>query len=812
MNDADKIFKEKLLVSILIFSGTENIDRLLSKLPENLLSACGDLNLEIEVIIRKNNPNLDTIKLEGILRALNETNEAISFLLVDEGTNSGFGRGHNLNYRASPADYLFILNDDLDMPHLDWMRIAVRRLREEKKLAMIGDVSNPNAINPFFANGTFPDQHRNFTLRYAEASILLVRGAAFEEIGMFDETIAWAMGEDSDLSFKAQQAGYYIDWLSMPHRHFRSTSFNSLPQYQKSSVLEHNRARLLAKWGNSFDTGTPGKYEVLDIFSDGLGDMFCALLHVKAEFDRLPRTVHDHIVVNVANETLARILLPDHANIASERDVNVLRNKLSNNEVASLRSSRTINYALPYNIHSLLSGALSLPFADDKTLAEAAAALKSVLPTKLVDGDYCVIHLEFERENHHGRGPSPQLIKAILANAGLLNCKIVLIGKNRLVTPEFHPTIDLEIIDLQGKTSIRELISVVANAKYMLGIDSFPFHVAQVARVPTAAFFGSVSPILRVLHENMVWPIVAGLDCLGCYHDQIEPGAPFCMKMNEQCTYDVSESNIENAILGMVKNTLYDWTRLKILLNKKTARFVEYQKFHPTSREQLHNTVIPNQQISELVYELTDRISQTYSRHLSGSFVSQLQKENDRMRGLLLDAQTKIGSYESVKTLVPREVEKLDSYSAAELIWRRTRCAAYEDKGEIICDSTKIDPHVEFLPIRVKGLRFGVSIAAKSHPHGSLKLYWKAGNSDYTEDDSFTMDLTEHSSSRVWWYSGPIDRPIHIRIDPSEGPGHTKMTVKFLGDLDRDAMLQSLKEVARPKASDRLKGVLKRLS
>lgn len=802
--------RESLLVSILIFSGTENIDRLMENFPNQISSACASLNISANVVIRKNNPKLDTVKLESTLNNLNELSSDIIFTLVDDNVNSGFGRGHNLNYRQFPSDYLFILNDDLDMPHLDWMRVAIPRLRAESKLAMIGDSSNPNGINPFFGNGTFPDQHRNFSLRYAEASVLLVSGIAFEKIGMFDETIDWAMGEDSDLSFKAQQAGYYIDWMPMPHRHFRSTSFNSLPQYQKSSVLEHNRARLLAKWGNSFSTGKPGKYEVIDVFSDGLGDMFCALMHIRAEYDRLPRSMHDHIYVNVGSEALARAVLPSHSNISTERDINVLRAKLGSDEIASIRSSRTLNYALPYNIHALVAGALSLPFAGAETLDSVAGALKSILPSRKIDGDYCVVHLEFDRPGHHGRGPSASVIRSILSNLGAVDCKLIIVGKNEIITaPDLRDT-TLEVVDLQGKSDLLELISLVANAKFFVGIDSFPFHVAQAAGVPSAVFFGSVNPALRVLHQEKVWPITADIDCLGCYHDQIEPGAPFCMRMTEQCTYDVSTQRILRAIEGMVTKQLYDWSTLHTLLNRKIARFVEFQKFHPTSRTQLHDTMVPNQQVSELIYELTDRISQTYGRQLSGPYMSQLKDENTRMRALLSDAQTKVSSYEALETFVPRTEEKITSIPADELIVRRIRCSASQDGGEIVVNSIAADPQIEFVPIKLSGSRFGISITARSYPPSELKLYWRVGREGYSEQNTFIMPSTEHPNSRVWWYTGRTDQPIYIRLDPIEGVGKAKLMIRFMGDLDSENIKKSVNASCKPTIAKYLLGFLKR--
>ncbi|UDF30454.1 UNVERIFIED_ORG: hypothetical protein LHK14_03730 [Roseateles sp. XES5] len=801
---------ETVLVSILIFSGTENIERLLSNFPEKIDRICHEIDLSATVVIRSNNPSLDLNPIKETLARFSNYSDRISFEIFDEGYNSGFGCGHNSNFRRYPHDYILVLNDDLDFEDLDWMKVAIRRLRDESRLAMIGDVSNPNAVNPFFGNGTFPSRDLYFSMKYAEASILLIRGKTFEEIGMFDETIKWAMGEDSDLSFKAQQAGYYVDWMPIPHEHFRSTSFNSLPSFEKSSILEHNRARLFAKWGNSFDSGRIGKFEVFDVYSDGLGDMFCALLHIRAEYDRLNRASHDHIVVNVANESLARLVLPEHARLTSYRDINALRSQLSN-DIASIRSIRALNYALPYNIHSLLAGSLSAPFADEATLIDVRSRLRVATSDRLVEGDYCLLHLEFEREGHHGRGPSRELIEKIIAAIPDMNCKIVLVGKNQTVRAEYFSHCPNPVVDLQGKLSLSELVSAISNARFFIGIDSFPFHVAQVSGVPSVVFFGSVSPLLRVLYPELVWPLLADIDCLGCYHDQLEPGIPFCMKMTDRCTYDISSASILNSISGMLNDKPYNWSPVRTRLDRKLAHFVEYQKFHPSAGRRLYETIIPNQQVSELIYELTDRISRLHTNYSQGAFLEQLQEDNARMRSQLVEGVAKLNAYEEVQPIHSRDPSKVRSVPSAALISGRTRCSANEEGDEIVFASSQHDPQIEFAPVILNGPTFGVTITARAQSRISFKLYWRSEGENFDEGRCFAFIADEHPISRTWWHSGKIGKRIYLRVDPCEGTGNVSFKLNFLGDLDVETMRAMLVVGTEPNIWNRLWGITRKL-
>lgn len=471
MPDSKQVPGETLVISLLMFSNTEGVTNIMSDLPSKLDAAIAALDLRGVIIVRKNNPALNSREIEQEFAKLNAIYDRMSFRLVDDRRNFGFGQGHNLNYAMSPADYLLILNDDIDFPDMEWLKTAILRMRHNEKIALIGDSGNPSAINPLFANGLFPDARHTYSMRYAEASILIARGKAFQAVGMFDETIAWAMGEDSDLSFKAQQLGYIVDWIPIPHRHYRSTSFNSLPRYQKSTLLEHNRSRLFAKWGEAMQTGRIGKYDILDIFSDGLGDMFCSLLHVRQLFEEIGYEAREQIVVNCSNAALAKLLLPDATHIVSERDINRLRERFTHAGINSVRSIRDTNYALPFNLHDLCAGALSLPTATHLTLRKIATDLKVGIPEQLKGVKYCVLHLEFERTGHHGRAPSDLLKKQISKLAGENFDAVAVIGRSRSVDVAYLDDPKLLVIDLQGAQDLLEMISTVANADHFVGID-----------------------------------------------------------------------------------------------------------------------------------------------------------------------------------------------------------------------------------------------------------------------------------------------------------------------------------------------------
>jgi ADP-heptose:LPS heptosyltransferase len=77
--------------------------------------------------------------------------------------------------------------------------------------------------------------------------------------------------------------------------------------------------------------------------------------------------------------------------------------------------------------------------------------------------------------------------------------------------------------DFRGRTSIQQLGTIMKNSQLFIGIDSFPFHVAQVMKTPGVCFFGAILPHTRIINTNMKPVIAERLKCLGCHHRKFAP-------------------------------------------------------------------------------------------------------------------------------------------------------------------------------------------------------------------------------------------------------------------------------------------------
>lgn len=91
---------------------------------------------------------------------------------------------------------------------------------------------------------------------------------------------------------------------------------------------------------------------------------------------------------------------------------------------------------------------------------------------------------------------------------------VILIGSSKYVKMEKRHE---RIIDLQGKTTIREAMCQVRDADYFIGVDSGFMHVAMSCHVPTVAMFSIITPDLRLRYYRGPYKVIHGnVPCIGC--------------------------------------------------------------------------------------------------------------------------------------------------------------------------------------------------------------------------------------------------------------------------------------------------------
>ena len=150
------------------------------------------------------------------------------------------------------------------------------------------------------------------------------------------------------------------------------------------------------------------------------------------------------------------------------------------------------------------------------------------------------------------RWPLPyyrELVEKLLA--GGRRIKIVLTGgiADDWVSPAFK---DLPVLDIIGKTSIPDLISIFSECKLIITHDSGPLHIAKLAGTPTIGLFGPVSPFERISEAEPIQFIWGGRDlaCCPCYD-----GKSFASCLNNICMQRITVDMVYNQATTILKDT-----------------------------------------------------------------------------------------------------------------------------------------------------------------------------------------------------------------------------------------------------------------
>jgi GT2 family glycosyltransferase len=163
---------------------------------------------------------VDNGSTDGSIEQIRAAMPSVELLLT--GANLGFGGGCNVGIRhalARGADYVWLINSDatVDAGALSAM---VREAEAHPEVGAVGSVlyeaDQPNRIQ-LWGGGTVNFQlgqsrHRMAVgaLDFISGASILLRRAALEEVGLFDQATFFMYWEDTDLGFRLRKAGWQL--------------------------------------------------------------------------------------------------------------------------------------------------------------------------------------------------------------------------------------------------------------------------------------------------------------------------------------------------------------------------------------------------------------------------------------------------------------------------------------------------------------------------------------------------------------------------------------------------------------------------
>lgn len=127
------------------------------------------------------------------------------------------------------------------------------------------------------------------------------------------------------------------------------------------------------------------------------------------------------------------------------------------------------------------------------------------------------------------------------ALAARFNIRSLIVGSasDREISEIIETGSGMKAISLAGKTDLKELISILRNAKYVISNDTGPMHIAAAFGVPVIAVFGPANPARTGPYGKNHIIVKADVPCAPCYKRNCK---------NTLCMDAISVDMVYNAI------------------------------------------------------------------------------------------------------------------------------------------------------------------------------------------------------------------------------------------------------------------------
>lgn len=189
--------------------------------------------------------------------------------VVQNAENQGFPAACNQGLVRSRGNHLVLLNNDAVVTE-GWLDHLISLADSDPLIGLCGPMTNyappPQLVTPapyetLEAMDRFAREWRQaqrgtwFTVEKLSGFCLLLKRRAYEAIGGLDEQFGLGLFDDDDLCLRARRAGYT---LAVAHdlfvHHFGSRTFAGVG-VDTETLLESNRQRFEAKWGERAPQG-----------------------------------------------------------------------------------------------------------------------------------------------------------------------------------------------------------------------------------------------------------------------------------------------------------------------------------------------------------------------------------------------------------------------------------------------------------------------------------------------------------------------------------------------------------------------------
>ena len=531
----------KLAISVLFFHREDLVPAFLRTLLRQFQRAREHRTLLPSLYLSFNYEPSDSLRadVDALLEELPSA-ESEAVHLIENGWNLGFGGGHNAVMRGAESDVFVMLNSDVVVESDDWFRQIADRFREDNA-AIVGLATGTAQLR---ADGCGIPAQNPEQFDYLDGSLLAVRSDLAARFGLFSDAFEYFYFEDADLCLRYRQMGLGIATIDLPHRHDRSASSRILPQYSVGNVLNRNRARFFARWGNYLETRQlPNRLSVRFVKPDrqlqcaSLPALFAllsehptAILDVAGVHEQLVGLFcHPRIRLIPAWQTLNRT----HYARFHEFEQSTSSEQSRVTEVARALGCAPDSAAVREHLRALASTA---PTDDDSATREAMVYVPRAMPLLV------------------GREPDVADWAALAPTLASHDLRAAFYTELATFELEQIEALHGEETHCAATASGVDLLDRIARAEIVITADHWIAELSQLIGTKTFLWLGAISPLRAISNfEHTGFFHDRELSCLGCYHRYGEDQRNTCLRGDVAC--------MRADLVGAVREALDDFIR-----------------------------------------------------------------------------------------------------------------------------------------------------------------------------------------------------------------------------------------------------------
>ena len=135
-----------------------------------------------------------------------------------------------------------------------------------------------------------------------------------------------------------------------------------------------------------------------------------------------------------------------------------------------------------------------------------------------------------------------------------LGAEVILLGNHsdQKVCQEIENLAQTSLLNLAGKTTIKELLGIISQLDLLVSNDSAPVHIASGYSVPVVVIYGPTVPEFGFTPYQTPHKIIEkALECRPCHHH----GPRACPEGHFRCMKEIPPQEVFEAVVGLLKET-----------------------------------------------------------------------------------------------------------------------------------------------------------------------------------------------------------------------------------------------------------------